>query len=162
MTLYLQLKGIFCTPSWSQKGRQGIIQEFNLGIGFHMSITLWRELCSRGVCSPPRFCYISLLDSLTWNTFFLTIYSNFFILNFSLNVLLPYSSYCFPYFYLMKTVCSCWSWKLSNNACSLNLLPSGSFLTQSNWLEKKVDQSLCVRKEALGTRLMSTKIMVRC
>ena len=32
-----------------------------------------------------------------------------------------------------------------------------SFLTQSDWLEKKADQSLCIRKEALGTRLIPTK-----
>ena len=32
---------------------------------------------------------------------------------------------------------------------------------QSNSLEKKADQLLCVRKEALGTRLMPKKTMVR-
>ena len=36
-----------------------------------------------------------------------------------------------------------------------------SFLTQSNWLGKKANQSLCIRKDALGTRLMPTKTMVR-
>ena len=52
---------------------QGIIQEFNLGVGSRVNITLWCELCSRGVdgggdvrppCKPPSplFCYISLLD----------------------------------------------------------------------------------------------------
>ena len=68
----------------------------------------------------------------------------------------------FPTSYCMKTVCSCWVWKLSNDACPLNLVPSASFLTQSDWLEKKADQSLCVGKEALGTRLMSTKTVVKC
>ena len=67
----------------------------------------------------------------------------------------------FPTSYCMKTVCSCWVWKLSNDACPLNLVPSASFLTQSDWLEKKSDQSFCVRKEALGTQLMPTKTMVR-
>ena len=36
-----------------------------------------------------------------------------------------------------------------------------SFLTQSNWLGKKADQSFCIRKDVLGTRLMPTKTMVR-
>ena len=67
----------------------------------------------------------------------------------------------FPTSYHIKISCSCWVWKPSNNECLLNLVPSASFLTQSNWLEKKVDQSLYVRKEALGTRLMPTKTMVR-
>ena len=41
-------------------------------------------------------------------------------------------------------------------------LPSQcSFLTQSSWLGKKADQSLRIRKDALGTRLMPTKTMVR-
>ena len=53
-------------------------------------------------------------------------------------------------------------WKLSKNACSLNLVPSASFLTQSNWLKKKADQLLCIKKEALRTRLMPTTTMARC
>ena len=52
------------------------------------------------------FCDISLLDSLIWNTFFLTTHSNFSVLqirgantlSFGVNILLPYFSYCFPYF----------------------------------------------------------------
>ena len=36
-----------------------------------------------------------------------------------------------------------------------------SFLMQSNWLGKKADQSLCIRKDALRPRLMRTKTMVR-
>ena len=59
----------------------------------------------------------------------------------------------FPTSFHIKTVCSC--------TYLLNLIPSASFLTQSDWLEKKANQSLCVRKEALGTRLMPTDIMVR-
>ena len=38
---------------------------------------------------------------------------------------------------------------------------SAFFLTQSDWLEKQVNQLLCVRKEALGTSLMPTNTMVR-
>ena len=46
---------------------QGIIQEFNLGISSHASITLWCKFCSWrvwGHCKPPHS------DSLIWNTFF--------------------------------------------------------------------------------------------
>ena len=63
---------------------QGIIQEFNFGVGVgsHVSITLWCEFCSCGVWgeggtvsprskTPSLFCYISLLDRLLiWNTVF--------------------------------------------------------------------------------------------
>ena len=61
---------------------QGIIQEFNLGVGSHVNITLWCELYSCGVLgegstislsskTPSLFCYISLLHRLViWNTFF--------------------------------------------------------------------------------------------
>ena len=48
---------------------QGIIQEFNLGIDSHVSITLWCELCSWGVWEGAILLY-ALLDLLTWNTFF--------------------------------------------------------------------------------------------
>ena len=67
----------------------------------------------------------------------------------------------FPTSYHIKTVCSCWVLKPCNNACLLNLADSASFLTQSDWLEKKVGQLLCIRKEALGGRLIPTKTMVR-
>ena len=59
---------------------QGIIQEFNLGVGSHVSITLWCNLCSWAVsggavspcCKPPvillyitsRFAYIN--DLFCW------------------------------------------------------------------------------------------------
>ena len=87
--------------------------------------------------------------------FLLTTHSNFSVLNFELGVqtsfglivLLLYSSYCFPYFLPYKN-CSFWVWKLSNDACTLNLVPSASFLMQSYWLEKKTDQLLFIRKEA--------------
>ena len=67
----------------------------------------------------------------------------------------------FPTSYHTKTVCSCQVLKHSNNACQLNLLPCVSSLTQSDWLEKKLVQSLCITKEAQGTRLIRTKTMVR-
>ena len=117
-------------------------------------------------CKLPLFCYISLLDLLMWNTFLLTTHSNFFVLNLKLGVQTNYPlawmffltlATAFP----MKTVCSCWIWKLSNDACPLNLIHSASFLTQSNWLEKKSYQLHLVRIEALGTKLIPTKTMVR-
>ena len=52
------------------------IQEFNLGVGSHVSITLLCELCSccfffsgggggRGCCKTPRlFCFVSFLNLL--------------------------------------------------------------------------------------------------
>ena len=66
----------------------------------------------------------------------------------------------FPTPYHIKTVCSCSVLKPSNNACLLNLVPSASLLTQSNWLEKKADQLPCIRKEVLGTSLIVTKTTV--
>ena len=114
--------------------------------------------------TTPLFCYISLPRFTYMKQFFcwqlILIFLYLTSAYFSLNVLLLHSSYCFPYFYRMKTVYSCWVWKLSNDACPLNLVPSGSFLTQSDWLDKKADQLLCIRKEALGTRFTPTKIMV--
>ena len=163
-------------------GDQEIRHEFNLGIGSHVSITFWWECCIWGVwgmgtvcpcCKPPLLLFdcISVLDSLIWNPFFLlTTHSNFSVLNLKLGVQTNYPFarmffFCtlataFPTSYHMKTVCSCWIWKLSN--LIINLVPSASFLTQNDWLEKKANQSLCDRKEALRMRLMSTKTMVRC
>ena len=101
----------------------------------------------------------------------MTTHSNFSVLNFKLGVQTNYPlawmfffrtlATAFPTSYRMKTVCSCWVWKLSNDACPLNLVPSASFLTQSDWLEMTADQSLCIKKKALGTKLMPTKTMVR-
>ena len=117
---------------------------------------LWCKLCcwvvcgggdgggGEGVVNPPaillyiisRFAYIKY--------FFLTTHSNFSVLNLKLGVqtncpLAQMFFFCtlasaFPTSYYMKTVCSCWIWKLSNDACSLSLVPSASFLTQSDWL----------------------------
>ena len=117
-------------------------------------------------------CYISLLDSLIWTAFLLTTHSNFSVLNFKsgvpVNDLLAWIFFfctlatAFSSSYSMKTDCSCWVWKLSNDTCPLNLVPGPSFLAQSNWLESNADQSLCITKEALGTRLMPPKTMIRC
>ena len=52
-------------------------------------------------------------------------------------------------------------WKLSKDGYPLNFVPGASFLMQSDWLKKKADQSLHSRKEALETRLMLTKNMVK-
>ena len=62
----------------------------------------------------------------------------------------------FPTSYCMKNICFCWVWKSSNDVCPLNQIRSASFLTGSDWLKKKTDQLLCVRKEALRTRLKPT------
>ena len=104
--------------------------------------------------------------------FLLTTHSNFSVLNFKLGVETNYPlawmffrtlATAFPTSYHMKTDFFCWVCKLSNDACPLYCVSSSaSFLMQSDWLEKKADQLLCVRKEALGTRLMPTKTMVRC
>ena len=99
-----------CNPRWKlhvdepslverNVPRQRIIQEFNLGVSSHVSITLWCELCS---CFWGFFCFVLFF----FGTFLLATHSNFFVLqirsadklSFGLNVLLPYSSYCFPYF----------------------------------------------------------------
>ena len=122
---------------------------------------------------PPYFAIYHFYIGLLYETpFLLTTHSKFSVLNFKLGVQTYYPlswmfffhtlATVFPTSCHMKTVCSCWVWKLSNDACSLNLVPSVSFLTQRDWLEKKADQSIFVRKEALGTRLMPTKPMVRC
>ena len=132
---------------------QGIIQEFNLGVDSHVSITLWCKLCCWWIwggggggavrpCCKPLFCYISLLHSLIQNTFFVDNYSNFSVFNFKLEVQTNYPLawmffFCtlataFPTSYRMKT-CSCWVWKLSYDACPLSLVTNASFLTQSDW-----------------------------
>ena len=120
------------------KWYQGIIQEFNLGVGSHVRITLWYEFCSWGVggrgeggcggvsAPPPLFSYTSLLDSL------LTTHSNFSVLNFKLGrqANFPFAwmfffrtlAAAFPTSYLMKAVCSCWVWKLRSNACPLCIM----------------------------------------
>ena len=107
----------------------------------------------------PLFCYISLLDLLNMKHLFcwqLILYLTSAWMFFFCTL-----ANAFPTSYHINTVCSSWVLKPSNNACLLNLVPSASFLTQTNWLEKKADQSLCIRKEALETRLIPTKTMLR-
>ena len=125
----------------------GIIQEFTLGIDSHVRITLWCKFCSWGVwgmylkSSSPNFAiYIYIL---------LTTRSTFSVLNFKLRMQTNYPlvwmflfhilASAFPTSYHMKTVCSCWVWKLSYDTCPLNVVLSASFLLQSDWLEKKAN-----------------------
>ena len=87
---------------------------------------------------PSQFCYISLLDSLNlkylicWQLILIFLY-----LTSAWMFFFHTLATAFPTNYLIKTACSCWVWKASNNACLLNLLPSASFVMQSDWLEKK-------------------------
>ena len=122
---------------------QGIIQKFNMSVGFHVSITLLCELCSyqiwEGAVSaespslPPILLYITSRFAYIYETpFFVDLFrmrshSNFSVLQirsadklfFGLNVLLPYSSYCFPYFLLYENCLFFLSLKISNDACPL-------------------------------------------
>ena len=155
-------------------GGWGGVQKKSLN-GAPMPLPLWETLLvgvGRGAVSlahnvlyiTSRFTYM--------NSFFLTTHSNFSVLNFKLGVpendLLAWMFFfctlatAFSTSYSMKNDFSCWVWKLSNDACPLNFVPSASFLTQSNWLENNADRSLCITKEALGTRLMPPKTMIRC
>ena len=54
----------------------------------------------------------------------------------------------FPTSWHIKTFCSCLVWKASNNSSLLNIVSSVSLLTQSDWMEKKANQSFCIRKKA--------------
>ena len=98
---------------------QRIIQEFNLGIGFHGSITLWPELCSWGIfwgeegeermgtlSPPPLFCYISLFGYIYYWLYILFFKTIIFFLKF--NFLASYSSLflksnltIFPHFHIL-------------------------------------------------------------
>ena len=88
----------------------------------------------------PLFCYIYIL---------LTTRSTFSVLNFKLRMQTNYPldwmflfhilASAFPTSYHIKTVCSCWVWKLSYDTCLLNVVLSASFLLQSDWLEKKAN-----------------------
>ena len=92
-------------------------------------------------CKPsPLFCYILLLDLLIWDTFFVNLFRmNSHLLNLQLGGQTNCPStwiffFCtlataFPTSYHMKTVFSFWVWKLSNDACSSNLIAIASFLT---------------------------------
>ena len=110
---------------------QGIIQEVNWGGGGAVSPR----------CKPtPQFCYILLIDLLIWDTFFVNLFRmNSHLLNLQLGGQTNCPStwiffFCtlataFPTSYHMKTVFSFWVWKLSNDACSSNLIAIASFLT---------------------------------
>ena len=102
-------------------------------------------LYAPAVSSPthPPFFYLSLLDSLILNTFFVVLFrmsSHSIFMYIKLGVETNYPSAwmflfrtlatTFPTFYCMKTACSFWVWKLSNDACPLNLVPIASFLTR--------------------------------
>ena len=125
-----------------------------------------------GAVSSLHFAiYITSRFTFMKQLFLLTTHSNFSVLNFKLGLQTSYPLAWMLFFrtlatafltsYRMKTICSCWVWKLSSDACQLNLVSSASFLTQSDWFEKKVDQLLCIRKVVLGIRLMPTKTMIK-
>ena len=110
----------------------------------------------------PLFCYISLIDSLNMKHHFCwQLILIFLHLTSAWMFFFRTLANAFPTSYHMKTVCSGWVLKPSNKECLLNFVPSTSFLTQSHWLEKKDDESLCIRKEVLETSLIPKKTMVR-
>ena len=92
-----------------------------------------------GVSLPPLCWYIYITSRFACMKylFLLTTHSNFSVLDFILGVKTNYplawvSFFCtlataFPTSYHMKTVCSCWVWKLSNDSCSLNHVPSALY-----------------------------------
>ena len=83
------------------------------------------------------------------------------MLPFGLNVLLLHSLYCFSYFLLYENCLFLLS--LKTQQCCMPTKPrSQFFFPNAERLQKKDDQSLCIRKQALGTRLIATKTMVRC
>ena len=106
------------------------------------------------LCITSRFAYMKHLFCWQLLLVFLYLTSTWMFFFHALATALPTS-------YRKKTVCFCWVWKLSNDGCPFNLIPSASFLTHSDWLEQKADQLLCLRKEALGMRVTPTKTMVR-
>ena len=125
--------------------RQNLLNatEFNLGVGSHVGITLW---CKR--YSWVFFGYISVLDSLNMKYLFCS----------QLILIFPYLTSAwmlffrtvanaFPTSYHIKSVCSCWVLKPSNNTCLLNLVPSASFLIESDsWRRKLINCSALEKK----------------
>ena len=140
---------------------EGIIQGFNLSIGSHLvmqTLQLGGLGRGRGAASPHFKLFLPILPYITCRfetLFLLTTYSNFSVLNYKLGLQTNYplaqmffftvataypTSCCMSIHYCWvfnstrtKPVCSCLVWKLSNDACPLNLIPSASFLMQSNW-----------------------------
>ena len=111
---------------------------------------------------PPYFAIYHFYIGLLYETpFLLTTHSKFSVLNFKLGVQTYYPlswmfffhtlATVFPTSCQMKTVCSC---RVSKLRC-MSTEPCSPVPTQS-------DQSLCVRKEALGLMLMSIMPMIRC
>ena len=144
---------------WLQHDIRGYYKHLNWALVFTWALPSdanfaagWGMLLAPAVSSPPSFlfCYISLLDSLIWNTFFWQLVLIFLYFELGLQTRYPLAQMLFlrivvtvfPTSYRMKSVCSCWVWKLSNDACLPNLIPSASFLKQSDSLEEKADQLL--------------------
>ena len=123
--------------------------EFNLVVGSHMSITLWCELCRWGVWgkgggegvlsasavshSPLILLYITsrfaYIKHLFWQLILIFLY---FKLGLQTHHPLAWMFFrtlatAFPASYRMRTVCSRRVWKLSNDACPLNLIPQCFF-----------------------------------
>ena len=97
----------------------------------------------------PLFCYISLLDLLNmkhlfcWQLILILLY-----LTSAWMFFFHTLATAFPTSWHIKTFCSCLVWKASNNSSLLNIVSSASLLTQSDWMEKKANQSFCIRKKA--------------
>ena len=136
-----------------------------------LQLGVWRGCCNPSPLPPPYFLYITSTFDYMKHLFCWQTHSSFSVLNFKLRVWATYAlpqmfffltlTTAFPTSHHMKTVCSCWVWKLCNDTCPLNLVLGASFLTQSDWLEKKANQLLSLRKEALGARLMPSKTHVK-
>ena len=100
------------TSSWYTF--RGTKQEFNMGISSHLSITLWSKPCScvflcvggrEGAGYLTSKLGVPTNYPLAWMFFFHTLAT------------------AFPTSYQMKDVCSCWVWKVSNDACHSTLFP---------------------------------------
>ena len=138
------------------KFRTGGLPIFFRGVSTPLCAMSW-GVCGWKCCIPlhlpPLFCYMSLLDLLIGNTFF---DNNLTSLNFKLGVQANYPL-AWMFFLALAT-----AYPINANFSKIqHFVISASFILQSDWLEKKAYQLLCLRKEALGMRLMPTKTMVR-
>ena len=139
-----------------KKFRTGGLPIFFRGVSTPLCAMSW-GVCGWKCCIPlhlpPLFCYMSLLDLLIGNTFF---DNNLTSLNFKLGVQANYPL-AWMFFLALAT-----AYPINANFSKIqHFVISASFILQSDWLEKKAYQLLCLRKEALGMRLMPTKTMVR-
>ena len=115
---------------------RGIIQEFNLGVGSHVSITLWCKLCSWGgggrgrAVSPPPPILLYITSRIAHMEYLFCWQLILIFLCFKLGVqtkhALAWMFFCtlataFSTSHCLETVCSCWVWKLTNDVCPLNL-----------------------------------------